>query len=45
MQDISGTKSTRATCNLFKLLAEGVDVPEKLVGLEALGVLAKVLRQ
>ena len=31
--------------NLFKLLAKGVDVPEKFIGLEALGVLAKVLRE
>jgi hypothetical protein len=39
------TDTESQTENLFKLLTERMHVPEKFIGLEILGIFAKVLRQ
>ena len=39
------TDTESQTDNLFELLTEGMHVPEKFIGLEVLGIFAKVLRQ
>jgi hypothetical protein len=39
------TDTESQTGHLFELLTEGMHVPEKFIGLEVLGIFAKVLRQ